>query len=178
MHAIERYHDFSYGHRVVGHEGHCALIHGHNGRVTFTVIAAQAQTMHQTSLGDPVNPVGRNSMLDNVGRVIDFDVIKSKLCQWLEDNWDHRFLVWEDDAAMRDLSDTVASYLCGATSGADDVLANSIAWVPFNPTAENMAQYLVDVVGPQQLAGTGVLLASCKFEETRKCSTTYVSEAF
>ena len=73
-----RFHDFSCGHRVVGHESHCAHLHGHNYRVHFTV----------------------EGKLDSVGRVLDFSVIKSKLCQWLEDNWDHRFLYWSEDTVI------------------------------------------------------------------------------
>ncbi|MBK7380697.1 MAG: 6-carboxytetrahydropterin synthase, partial [Ignavibacteriales bacterium] len=52
----------------------------------------------------------------------------------------------------------------------------SIIWLPFNPTAENMAQYLVDVIAPIQLQGTGVELVTCKIEETMKCSATYHKE--
>jgi 6-pyruvoyltetrahydropterin/6-carboxytetrahydropterin synthase len=36
-----------------------------------------------------------------------------------------------------------------------------------------MAQYLVDVIGPQQMEGTGIKLVSVTIEETRKCSVTY-----
>ena len=46
----------------------------------------------------------------------------------------------------------------------------TVVVLPFNPTAEQMAAYLVDVVGPRQLDGTGVKLVRCVVEETRKCS--------
>jgi hypothetical protein len=42
--------------------------------------------------------------------------------------------------------------------------------LPFNPTAENMANFLLNVVGPKQLEETGVTLVQVKIEETRKCS--------
>ena len=32
-----RYHDFSAGHKVTGHENKCAHLHGHNYRVHFTI---------------------------------------------------------------------------------------------------------------------------------------------
>jgi 6-pyruvoyltetrahydropterin/6-carboxytetrahydropterin synthase len=79
MITASRYHDISCGHRVHGHESKCALLHGHNYRIHFTCV------------GD----------LDNIGRVIDFSVIKSTLCMWLEDNWDHRFLAWRVDPLMK-----------------------------------------------------------------------------
>lgn len=95
--------------------------------------------------------------MDTVGRVMDFSVIKEKLCMWLEDNWDHKFLIWEQDPWSRYLIE----------------IDKTVIWVPFNPTAENMAQYLVEVIGPQQLAGTDVTLTHVVIEETRKCSCSY-----
>lgn len=131
--AAQRYHDFSYGHRVVGHESKCANLHGHNGRVTFFCEADE---------------------LDSVGRVIDFSVIKEKLCMWVEENWDHNFLVWEKDP----MADTL------------QLLDQTVVVLPFNPTAENLALYLLEVIGPQVLAGLGVVLTDVIFDETRKCS--------
>lgn len=132
-----RYHDISTGHRVYQHESKCAHLHGHNYRVHFTVEAPQ---------------------LDKIGRVMDFSVIKEKLCMWLEDNWDHKFLVWEQDPWADILKETDPE---------------GTVVVGFNPTAENMAQYLVEVVGPQQLEGTSVTLTHVAIEETRKCSCSF-----
>lgn len=131
--TAERYHDISTGHRVYGHESKCAHLHGHNYRVHFTV----------------------EGTLDSIGRVMDFSVIKSKLCMWLEDNWDHKFLVWKEDPWADTLLDLDPEGLVG---------------VDFNPTAENMADYLIKVIGPKQLEGTGVVLTHVRIEETRKCS--------
>lgn len=137
MIAVTRYHDFVAGHRVHGHEGKCAHLHGHGYRAHFTV-----------------RPVGG---LDAVGRVLDFSMIKARLCQWLEDHWDHRFLVWEQDPWAIDLKllDPMGVVL-----------------VPFNPTAERMAQWLLQIVGPTQLADTGCELVTVTVEETRKCAAT------
>lgn len=146
MISVDRYHDISCGHRVVGHEGKCRFLHGHNYRIHFTCEC----------------PPG----LDEVGRVIDFGVIKSRLCMWLEDNWDHKFLAWEQDRMLTNLTGA-------ATSGGQiEALLESFVWVPFNPTAENMAEHLLKVVGPKQLEGTDVILTIVRVEETRKCSAT------
>lgn len=134
--TAERYHDISMGHRVYGHENKCAHLHGHNYRIYFTIAATSGE-------------------LDEVGRVLDFSAIKQLLCQWLEDNWDHKFLIWEND------------YWCATLLEIDP---EGVVMVPFNPTAENMAQYLVDVIGPKQLAFTKSLLVMVRVEETRKCS--------
>ena len=134
-----RYHDISAGHRVVNHESKCQHLHGHNYRVHFHVIAPE---------------------LDALGRVMDFSVIKSHLAMWLEDNWDHKMILYKKDPKLKALI---------------PVFGNDIVEVPFNPTAENMAKYLVEVVGPKQLKGTGCKLRKVVIEETRKCSASYVA---
>lgn len=131
MITAERYHDISCGHRVCGHEGKCSHLHGHNYRITFTCTGLQ----------------------DDLGRIIDFSVIKSRLCQWLEDNWDHRFLCYEADPWRKSLQ----------------MLDPAVVILPFNPTAENIAAFIGEQIAPQCLKGTGVTLVRCKVEETRKC---------
>lgn len=137
MITVERYHDISMGHRVVGHEHKCRHLHGHNYRIHFVCTADE---------------------LDSLGRIIDFGVIKSTLCQWLEEHWDHRMMLWSEDPQRAAL---------------EAVVPTDLVIVPFNPTAELMARYLVEVVGPELLSGTGVRLLSVRIEETRKCSATY-----
>lgn len=133
--TVTRHHDIAAGHRVFGHESRCAQLHGHGYRVWFTCEADE---------------------LDTVGRVIDFSVIKSRLCFWLEDNWDHRLLLWEKDPWLKTVS----------------AMDPTVVSLPCNPTAELLAQHLLEVVGPKQLAGTGVRLVKVQVDETRKCSAT------
>lgn len=130
-----RYHDFCAGHRVVGHESKCANLHGHNYRIHFHCEAEQGE-------------------LDKVGRVIDFSVIKSTLCDWLEKFWDHRMLIWSQDPLKERLR----------------LLDKTVMVVDFNPTAENMADYLIKEVCPAQLKGTGIKVTKIVIDETRKCS--------
>ncbi|HMR18227.1 MAG TPA: 6-carboxytetrahydropterin synthase, partial [Sphingobacterium sp.] len=96
--------------------------------------------------------------LDSVGRVVDFSVIKFTLCEWLEENFDHKFLIWDQDPLLPSLQ---------------EINRESLVIVPFNPTAENIARYLVEEIGPVQLKDFAVKLLSCKVEETVKCSATY-----
>ena len=142
MYEVERYHDISCGHRVHGHESKCAHLHGHNYRIFFTVQAD-------------------NKQLDMIGRVLDFSVIKSRLCEWLETWWDHKMLIWVDDPMLDDLL---------------DIDPEGVVPVEFNPTAENMAEHLVTVIGPKELEGTGCVLVACRIEETRKCSATFKAD--
>lgn len=143
-----RYHDISCGHRVVGHEGKCRFLHGHNYRIHFS---CEANTH-----GD----IG----LDRIGRVIDFGVIKTSLCAWLETEWDHKFLVWEQDREMDFM-------LAGLDEKASEynLLNESLVWVPFNPTAENIGLHLLNVVGPRLLDTHAVHLTQVIVEETAKC---------
>lgn len=97
--------------------------------------------------------------LDTVGRVLDFSVMKSTLVQWLEDNWDHKMLFWDKDVIGKNIHN-----FCVGMGG--------IILVPFNPTAENMAQYLVDVVGPKVLP-EHIRLVKVEFYETAKCGVVY-----
>lgn len=140
--TAQRFHDISCGHRVAFHEGKCAHLHGHNYRIHFT-IAPRPQ-----------------AGLDHIGRVLDFSVIKSLLCAWLESNWDHRFLLWSEDPQAVSLYNLDPA---------------GVVLVPFNPTAENMAQHLVNVVGPAMLKKDhpDIVLIRVMIEETAKCWATY-----
>lgn len=152
MHKVHRYHDISCGHRVVGHESKCRHLHGHNYRIHFTCTA---------------------DTLDDLGRVIDFSVIKEKLCMWVENNWDHKFLAWSEDLMLND----IYFHMAGKIEFKEAFnIQESIVFVPFNPTAENMAQHLVSVVGPEVLKGTGVKLIEVKIEETAKCHASFSIE--
>lgn len=141
MITAERYHDISCGHRVYGQGGKCEHLHGHNYRIHFTI------TPHV----HPENQTG----LDDVGRVLDFSVMKEKFCMWLERTWDHKFLVWEKDPW--------ADHLW-------QIDRKGTVLTPFNPTAENMALHLLHTVGPKELGGIGCTLIKVRVEETRKCS--------
>lgn len=68
--TVTRYHDFSYGHRILA-PGPCSRLHGHNARVYFTF----------------------EGEVDSTGHIIDFSEIKESCCEWLERNWDHRMLL-------------------------------------------------------------------------------------
>lgn len=146
--SVERYHDISAGHRVVGHESKCRHIHGHNYRIHFVCVPQDWVDGGELQSGN----------LDEIGRVIDFGVIKERLAMWLEEVWDHKTLMWVKDPMVKVLHSS---------------MKDSVVVVPFNPTAENMARFLVEVVGPAQLKGTGVVLQTVRIDETRKCSATY-----
>ena len=128
-----RHYTFCYGHRVYGHESKCAHLHGHNGGIDWFCEADQ---------------------LDSVGRVIDFSEIK-RMDRWVEENWDHKTLIWEEDPWF------------GTLHSLD----------PFNPTSENIALYLLNVIGPFLMKESGVSLTKVEFMETEKCGVTFEKDA-
>lgn len=80
---------FCAGHRLLGHEGKCAALHGHNYTAEFHVTAAQ---------------------VDAVGRVIDFAELKSRLKTWIDGHWDHGFILWDQDHSAIDAIRSVEPY--------------------------------------------------------------------
>ncbi len=142
---------FCAGHRVMGHENKCAHLHGHNYVVFLTA------TQDPNSRGDsPWTPSG----LDNIGRVIDFSVLKEKVGGWIDEHWDHGFIVYKEDTKVLDL---LVDFARGNHN------RQKIFRIPNNPTAENMALYLLFTVGPEVLKDTGVKLSSVRVWETENC---------
>jgi len=93
--------------------------------------------------------------LDSVGRVIDFSVLKDRLGGWIDEHWDHGFICNKDDREVVDAMKRISG--------------QKLFVMDVNPTAENLARHLLEVVGPQQLAGTGVRLVRVVLSETSNC---------
>ena len=70
--------EFSYGHRLLNHEGKCRHLHGHNGLVEVDVEA---------------------EAVDRLGMVIDFADVNDVVKTWIDENLDHRMLLSGDDPA-------------------------------------------------------------------------------
>ncbi len=94
--------------------------------------------------------------LDSIGRVIDFSVIKAKVGKWIDENWDHNFVCNSEDVhmiqAMRSVPGIREPFI-----------------LPMNPTAENLADYLLRVVCPRELKGTNVTVTRVRVWETQNC---------
>ncbi|MBI4237207.1 MAG: 6-carboxytetrahydropterin synthase [Deltaproteobacteria bacterium] len=68
--------DFCYGHRILGHDGPCRHLHGHNARVEIVVSRAA---------------------LDPLGMVCDFRTVKQAMKQWIDTHLDHRMVLATND---------------------------------------------------------------------------------
>lgn len=94
--------------------------------------------------------------LDSIGRIIDFSVLKAKIGEWIDLHWDHTTIVFEQDLAT-----IQGLHMCPSFKS---------IWIsPWNPTAENMADYLLRSVCPKVLEGTGVAVIALKLYETPNC---------
>ena len=142
---------FEAGHRVWGHESKCAHFHGHSYKVEVTASAHDPRRAG--------NDLER-SELDGIGRVIDFSVLKAKVGGWIDARWDHAFLYNEKDTAARDA--------LAWTSPREGELPRTFP-LPVNPTAENLADYLLRTVCPRELEGTGVHVTHVRVWETENC---------
>ena len=126
---------FCSGHRVHLHESKCNHVHGHNYVILVTAIA----------------PV-----LDNLGRVIDFGEIKEKLGTWIDENWDHGMILFQNDPLA-------------ACWGHDPLLNQKHFIMPSNPTAENMALFLLHNVCPVLFKDSHVVINKVTVWETENC---------
>lgn len=132
---------FCAGHRVYKHESKCRHLHGHNYQV---FLHARPLVVSESSDG-----------LDELGRVIDFSVLKQRFVGWIEENWDHGFIVFDQDLE--------ALNLLKSLPGQKIYVLNA------NPTAENMALHLLNDIGPKLLAGENVELSKIVLWETENC---------
>ena len=135
---------FSAGHRVWKHESKCANLHGHN----YAVLLEAAVHVEKVQV-----PTKKD--LDAIGRVIDFGVLKKKFGRWIDENWDHGFIVHEQDF--------------DALAALKHVNGTKIFRLPYNPTAENLAIFLLENVSKALLRGTGVALRKVTIWETETC---------
>lgn len=127
---------FCAGHRVAGHENKCRNLHGHNYVALFEAEAS----------------------LDELGRVIDFSVLKERIGGWIDEHWDHGFVIGEEDQEALDV--------IGQMPGQKQYV------LPMNPTAEWMADYLLYDVCPAVLEDTGVTVRKVILWETENCYAT------
>ncbi len=134
--------EFDAAHRVMLHESKCKYLHGHRYVVEATFAANQSSNQS-------------NAQLDELGRVIDFGVIKQLLGAWLDTHFDHNTILHEAD---KPLGAMIASQL-----------SQDIYYLPYNPTAENIAKYLLEIVCPPLFANCAITCTHIRVYETPNC---------
>lgn len=142
MYEISRRIQFCAGHRVYKHESKCNNMHGHN-----YVLYVYAKPYDG---------------LDLLGRVIDFSVLKEKVGGWIEEHWDHGFILFDEDEELFPM-------LCYGRKGEPAHIKTKHYTMPRNPTAENMASELLHVICPKLFAKTDVYIYKVELHETENC---------
>ena len=93
--------------------------------------------------------------LDKLGRVIDFGAIYEILGKWINENFDHNVILWEKDRA---LGEAISSET-----------GQQIYYLPYNPTAENIAHYLFSKICPELFKEQNVACCRIILHETVNC---------
>jgi 6-pyruvoyltetrahydropterin/6-carboxytetrahydropterin synthase len=141
MLTITRKLEFDAGHRIPDHKSQCRNLHGHRYTVEITLV------------GTVIEEEGSS---DN-GMIMDFSDVKALAKQHLVDVWDHAFLVYKKDNAVREFLETLP--------GHKTVIIDKI------PTVENLAQAAFNILKAayQDRYGTGLHLHKLVLHETPNC---------
>jgi 6-pyruvoyltetrahydropterin/6-carboxytetrahydropterin synthase len=141
MLTITRKLEFDAGHRIPDHKSQCRNLHGHRYTVEITLS------------GKVIDVEGSS---DN-GMIMDFSDVKALAKQHLVDVWDHAFLVYEKDHAVREFLQSLPEH--------KTVVIDRI------PTVENLAQTAFDILKAayQDRYGTGLKLKRLVLHETPNC---------
>jgi 6-pyruvoyltetrahydropterin/6-carboxytetrahydropterin synthase len=99
-------------HRIPLHESKCRAFHGHRYAAEITCEAPG---------------------LDELGRVIDFGVVKRLVGTWIDEHWDHTAILMRDDPAA------------GPVAEVNERFGRPVYWLDGHPTAENIVAELAQV---------------------------------
>lgn len=126
--------EFDAAHRILNHESKCKMLHGHRYVVEASFAAKK---------------------LDDLGRVIDFGVVREVLGAWIDEHFDHNTILSIED---KNLGEKIA-----------EETGQKIYYLDENPTAENIADYLLKKICPKLFAKHDVECVAIKLYETPNC---------
>ncbi len=127
--------EFDSAHRILNHESKCKFLHGHRYALEASFVA---------------------NKLDNLGRVIDFGLIRDLLGSWVDEHLDHNTILCRKD---ENLGEKIT-----AETG------QKIYYLEENPTAENIAKHILEEICPKLFAEKSVKCVAIKLYETPNCS--------
>jgi len=130
-HRVTKLIDFCYGHRLLNYDGKCRHLHGHNGRLEVDL---------------------QSSVLDRLGMVVDFGVVRDVIRTFVDDNLDHRMLLCRSDPLVKVL----------------ESLGEPLFLMDENPTAENIARLVY-----RQGASAGLPIVEIRLWESPSSCATY-----
>lgn len=138
---ITRRLEFDAGHRIPDHNSQCRNLHGHRYAIEITLT------------GDIIGKSGDSAN----GMVMDFSEVKALAKTHLVDVWDHAFLVYAGDTAVRQFLESLPDH--------KTVVLDCI------PTAENLAALAFRILGAVYLDtyGNHLRLERVRLFETPNC---------
>ena len=141
MLTITRKLEFDAGHRIPDHNSQCRNLHGHRYVLEITLTGGV---------------IDKDGQSDN-GMIMDFSDVKKLANSALVDVWDHAFLVYEKDHAVRTFLDSLPNH--------------KTVVLPLVPTIENLAKIAFDILKAVYTDnfGTGLTLHKIKLFETPNC---------
>ncbi|WAL83065.1 6-carboxytetrahydropterin synthase QueD [Pandoraea sp. XJJ-1] len=141
MITITRKLEFDAGHRIPDHRSQCRNLHGHRYVLEITL----------------AGEVSRESGASDNGMVMDFADVKALANEHLVSVWDHAFLVYEGDTAVRNFLETMPDH--------KTVVFDRV------PTVENLAAAAFDTLSHVFDAhyGRDLRLVRLRLYETPNC---------
>jgi len=112
--------EFDMGHRVPNHKSKCRNLHGHRYRVEVGVLGPISLTAHAS----------------DEGMVLDFGDLKKIMMEDIHDQFDHGFMMHTQDPFAEDFRKFQKK-------------GQRIIFVPFIPTAENIALHIFTLLKPK-----------------------------
>ena len=122
---------FCYGHRLLEYNGMCRYLHGHNAYLEIDI---------------------SSNRLDQLGMVGDFNEIKDKAKNWIDQHVDHKMLLCDGDPIIPALKELGEPYFLMAE----------------NPTAENISKMLF-----REISNLGLKLNEIRLWETPSSYASY-----
>ncbi len=119
-------------HRIPLHESKCRAFHGHRYAAEITCVAPS---------------------LDELGRAVDFGVVKERVGTWIDQHWDHTAILMRSDPEAGPIAD------------ANERLGRPVYWMDRHPTAECIVAELANVA-QRLLADMGVTVTRIRLWET------------
>ena len=135
MISVTRKLEFDAAHRILNHESKCKNLHGHRYSLEASFCADN---------------------LDDLGRVIDFGVIKEVLGAWIDEHLDHNTILSIKDKSLGEQIEKQTG--------------QKIYYLNENPTAENIALHLLNEICPKIFANHKVKCVAIRLYETPNCS--------
>lgn len=155
--TIRRRIEIDAAHRVPDHASKCYHVHGHR----YVINAIAKGKLHFTG--------------EQKGMVTDFGFLKDVMVKHIHDRCDHGIIIWEGDSVLQQ---TLGVY---PEQAPEDIPRHlKVEWLPYVPTAENLAKYWFDLMegDVRSISVHRAKLVAVEVYETPNCMAVFQSEQY